>query len=466
MNFQSLSIPPPRLREPRDPLRPVQKCGCNCIVACRCTCSCRDHCTCKAVCEGDCTAHASRNLVVSLDGAFNQFGAQNTNVAELHSRVLVESTHRQLTYYNCGMGTYASSDPGTFKDWFRRFHNAVDLAIGWNFKTVIVNAYRWLCDQYQPGDRIFLFGFSRGAYQVRILTAMIDNVGLVNAGNLELISSFVLYPWNYLQVVENFKSTFSRGVKVHFVGAWDTTPSAGLLGPKPHPFPSCAEHVCICRHALALDERRVKILSENIGGGSQAPFNLAKAKTNVRNVKEVWFAGRHAHFIGLDLPSASLSWMEKEATSAGLRLSASNAQGRSKDVVTHSLNPLSRFLRIKPFFPKKYDRMTRPPHIGQHRLISPGQYVHASVAFMAKEYRPLATFLTDNDINWQDFVGQNLERTDFGWASRYGDRLEMDLLDASAVIEAVRNLKDLWDGDANSTREAHWIRRLSFMALS
>ncbi|KAJ7689393.1 hypothetical protein B0H17DRAFT_636708 [Mycena rosella] len=228
MNFQSLPIPPPRIRALGDPLRCPRTCGCNCIAACSCSCSCRDHCTCKAACEGDCGAHAYRNLVVSLDGAVNKFGAQNTNVVELHSRVLVDPVQKQLTYYSCGAGTYVSSRPGTFKHLLDRFRNAVhlDLATAWDLKKSISKAYQWLCEEYQPGDRIFLFGFARGAYQARTLAAMIEQVGLVNAGNQELIpSAYEIFVESQgyksdMSAVEIFKNTFSRGVKVHFVGAW------------------------------------------------------------------------------------------------------------------------------------------------------------------------------------------------------------------------------------------------------
>ncbi|KAJ7108678.1 hypothetical protein C8R44DRAFT_680055, partial [Mycena epipterygia] len=234
MNFQSLPIPPPRLQESPDPLRPVRTCGCSCIAACRCTCSCRDHCTCKARCAGDCTAHVARNLVVSFDRGFNKLGAQNTNVIELHSRVLDDPAQKQLTYYTCGIGTYVSSQTGTFKHWLRR----LDDAIGWNSDKVLLKAYRWLCEQYQPGDRIFLFGFSRGAYQVRTLTAMIEKIGLVKAGSQDLIplayELFLEKQRNKPDAIRNFKTTFSRSIKIHFVGAWETVSPAPRIGRRPY----------------------------------------------------------------------------------------------------------------------------------------------------------------------------------------------------------------------------------------
>jgi uncharacterized protein (DUF2235 family) len=56
---------------------------------------------------------------------------QNTNVVELHSRVLVDPCAEQLTYYNCGIGTYVPNRRKTFKYWRQRIDNIVDLAIAW-----------------------------------------------------------------------------------------------------------------------------------------------------------------------------------------------------------------------------------------------------------------------------------------------------------------------------------------------
>jgi uncharacterized protein (DUF2235 family) len=59
------------------------------------------------------------------------YPCQNTNVVELHSRILVDPGDEQLKYYNCGIGTYVPNRWTTFKYWRQRFDNAVDLAIAW-----------------------------------------------------------------------------------------------------------------------------------------------------------------------------------------------------------------------------------------------------------------------------------------------------------------------------------------------
>ena len=107
-----------------------------------------------------------------------------------------------------------------------------------------------------------------------------------------------------------FKDTFSLGrdVRIHFVGVWsdfiplslkfviliyvirDTVASVGVVRDNPLPLTSSAGHICTFRHALALDERRVKFLPEYIDGGS----SVSRSDDSPVDVKEVWFAGTHS----------------------------------------------------------------------------------------------------------------------------------------------------------------------------
>ncbi|KAJ7461740.1 hypothetical protein B0H11DRAFT_2055821 [Mycena galericulata] len=506
-----------------DPSYPLRKCGCSCLAACRCTCPCRQHCTCKAACTGNCAHVTSRNLVVSIDGAFYRLGSRNTNVAQLHSRVLIDQAQTQLTYYDCGNGTYTSNRGGSFKCWLQRL--AGDLGFAWNSKKIIVEAYRWLCEQYRPGDKIFLFGFSRGAYEVLTLSAMIEKVGLVNAGNQGLIliayQVFRETQEHKSETAQNFENTFSRRVNVHFVGVW------GTVGGKPDIWPSSVEHVCTVRHALALDEPKADFLSAyestsnplcafaqsstkekdesasmetkistpkktlaGVGKGASkflhtvgqtidsSNTQVSGRKAGPKDIKEVWFAGTHAD-IGGDSQATALSrtvllWMEIQASSAGLHLrsrtSADNWNSEAFRQDTENTS-LPRFLTTLPI-----KRLSRIPHVifrapcignGPCRLISE-QLIHASVAFASKKYRPRATLLRDG-VDWQLVVGQSFEHTDFDWATRSvtGNRLEMDLFDPSSVMDAVRNLSAMWNrGEHETDLESRWIKCLSFTALS
>ncbi|KAF8602111.1 hypothetical protein BDV93DRAFT_406213, partial [Ceratobasidium sp. AG-I] len=126
-----------------------------------------------------------RNLVVCIDGTSNQFSEKNTNVVELYSHVIKNES--QLTYYNSGIGTYAKPTRTSPSHWIKVIASNLDVLFAGHLEKVIIAAYRWLSDHYQPGDKIYLFGFSRGAYQIRALAAMINTVGLIFPGNQEQI---------------------------------------------------------------------------------------------------------------------------------------------------------------------------------------------------------------------------------------------------------------------------------------
>ncbi|KAF8505281.1 hypothetical protein BU17DRAFT_57961 [Hysterangium stoloniferum] len=283
-------------------------------------------CKCNPPSEGK-----GRKLIVCIDGTSNQFGEKNTNVIELYSQ-LVKDDRRQLTYYNSGIGTYAKP---SWKSWSylkQVVDNKIDLAIAWNFEKIVMSAYRWLADNYRDGDQIYLFGFSRGAYQVRVLAGMIDKVGLIYKGNEEQIPfAYELYADpksdgttrpQPLNLAKRFKDTFSRkGVRVHFIGVWDTVSSIGIVRGRNLPGTVKLDHVCYFRHALALDERRVKFLPE-YAENHALPKNTQRSQ-KIPHIKEVWFPGTHSD-MSLDRRHPSFLWMSFEAVWAGLELDRSN----------------------------------------------------------------------------------------------------------------------------------------------
>ncbi|KIJ36141.1 hypothetical protein M422DRAFT_121683, partial [Sphaerobolus stellatus SS14] len=269
-----------------------------------------------------------RNLVVCIDGTSNQFGEKNTNVVALYNQIV--KSDEQLTYYNSGIGTYAKSSWKSLKYIGQVLDNKIDLAIAWNFERIVKSAYRWLTDNYRENDKIYLFGFSRGAYQVRVLAGMMYRVGLIHKGNEEQIPfAYELYAKHDDTLSLNFKKTFSREVKVEFVGLWDTVSSVGIVRGKSLPQTESADHIRFFRHALALDERRVKFLPEYVSGNKsigQADGQPRRADGQPRqpdkqpdppHIKEVWFPGTHSDI------STPLLWMSFEAVICGLKLNPS-----------------------------------------------------------------------------------------------------------------------------------------------
>ncbi|KZP32693.1 hypothetical protein FIBSPDRAFT_722546 [Athelia psychrophila] len=303
----------------------------------------------------------SRNLIIALDGTSNQYGPKNTNVVELYSHIDVSED--QLKYYNSGIGTSAQPSWKSLSYYMQVLGNQIDLAIAWNFEKVLLGAYRWLSEHYKPGDRIFLFGFSRGAFQVRALAGMIATVGLLYEGNEEQIPfAFELYARadnnKRKEGAKHFKETFSvKNVRVHFIGVWDTVSSIGIFRGKTLPLTDSCDHVCTFRHALALDECRIKFLPECIAG----PSNEALPK----NAKEVWFSGSHS-----DVWSVPLLWMENEALMSGLHFSGASINWKVHDLQeSKPTESLSGFWWPLEFLPFPWKANCDPAHLS--RCVSP-----------------------------------------------------------------------------------------------
>ncbi|EIN07512.1 WD40 repeat-like protein [Punctularia strigosozonata HHB-11173 SS5] len=411
----------------------------------------------------DCHSSSGRNLVVCIDGTANQFGLKNTNVVELFSRL--EKNKQQLTYYNSGIGTFVKESWTSPGYWRQVFNHTVDMAIAWNFKRIVLDAYRWLSEVYEEGDRIFLFGFSRGAYQIRVIAGMIEKVGLLHKGNnAQIPFAYEVYiamtavgkrsgrkkgtgsttstaghrhpkitpkdPDYPEKLCANFKGKLSLAdVKVHFVGAWDTVSSIGVArGPSLPETTNGMTHVCVFRHALALDELRVKFLPEYANGGAGPSQGKEGAQTTSNvpanssqpgprgDIKEVWFAGSHSDVGGGNIPNleadqfgAALRWMTYEATSKGLRV-------RPFDGTWQPFRPnpsMSFIWRIVELIPLRRltyqdrpqgssdDTQRWPPHLSSPRRVLDGQLVHESV-FELKDYKPRARL--SGQLSWDKSV--------------------------------------------------------------
>jgi uncharacterized protein (DUF2235 family) len=265
---------------------------------------------------GDGVVPIGRNVVLCLDGTNNEYNAVNTNVVKLYAMV-DESGTDQLAYYQPGIGTFAP--PGVWGKTKRWLVTRLDLAIAWLLQDHVCSAYQYLMRYYRPGDRVFIYGFSRGAYAARVLAAMLYKVGLLTPGNDELVP----FAWDAFMRLHNeplaagFKTTFSRDIEVHFLGLWDTVSSIGWFwSPKSLPYTMRNPIVKTVRHAVALDERRLYFV-QNLWG---EPWSAAQ------DVLQVWFAGVHCDVGGGYLEQESglskipLAWMVSESERAGLRI--------------------------------------------------------------------------------------------------------------------------------------------------
>lgn len=279
----------------------------------------------------------ARNLVVLCDGTGNEVEGDLSNVLKLYRMALKDD--RQHVFYEPGVGTIGDDDAwGRIKQNIRSVRG---LAFGVGLDDNILSAYRFLCATHQPDDRIFLVGFSRGAYAVRALAGLIHMVGLLHPDQLNL-ANFALTSYkrsaerNNLRLAWNFSRIVgARKVTIHFLGLWDTV--ASLIVPRPDrfylpslqmlPFTRENPSVRAVRHAMAIDERR-RLFRLNRWFDSQPytpdPFAPEPDEPRKQDVRQVWFAGVHSD-IGGGYPEAEsglskfpLIWMVDEARAHGL----------------------------------------------------------------------------------------------------------------------------------------------------
>jgi uncharacterized protein (DUF2235 family) len=279
-----------------------------------------------------------KRLAVFLDGTWNTVN-DNTNVWRLKAVCAQRGADGldQLTYYDQGLGT----------GWGERFFGG---AFGVGINTNVIDAYKWIMENYSPGDDIFIFGFSRGAYSARSLSGLLSKCGLIKLGApLSIKQLYKRYRlgskaktlWTLLDEKEKGQRTScveeqwiiecSSPIRIKFIGVWDTV---GALGIPNVPWTNWADmqflNTGIRRtndfafHALAIDEHRKSfaptLWTKTIKKGvpeDPPPRELSE-------VEQRWFVGAHANVGGgceSDLlPQSPLTWIAKKAALHGLNL--------------------------------------------------------------------------------------------------------------------------------------------------
>lgn len=202
-----------------------------------------------------------RTLILCFDGTADQYDSTNSNVVKLFGLLKKDlSDTEQLCYYQAGVGTY--ENPSIMSPLVQWGAKMLDEAFAWYLDAHVREGYEFLMQTYRPGDRICLFGFSRGAYTARALAGMLHKVGLLPKDNLQQLPfAYQLYKKTdatSLELAAGFKQTFCRTVNIEFVGVWDTVASVGVVLGKTLPFISDNTTIKTFRHALALDEHRAR----------------------------------------------------------------------------------------------------------------------------------------------------------------------------------------------------------------
>jgi uncharacterized protein (DUF2235 family) len=296
----------------------------------------------------------ARNIVICSDGTGNTFDAEISNVTQLIRLLALDKHTKQVAVYDQGIGTNAArlgavrtfaatipdKDalvilPAPRRVWFSptgTVARGLGLVFGYGLEANVAETYGALACLYEsPDDRIYLFGFSRGAFTVRALAGLIYRCGLPPRDTPDFGACF-REAWKLYQphhahtdAVKEFRDRCGqRDADIHFMGVWDTVKSYGGLNPTSLPHLRHNPIVRSVRHALALDERRSWFNATTWG---QLDLDKDGAATRLKEedrpqyasqakaITEVWFRGCHSD---VGCGAIARRWMLAEAVDAGL----------------------------------------------------------------------------------------------------------------------------------------------------
>jgi len=272
-----------------------------------------------------------RNIVLCLDGTNEEIGkGLPSNPAKVFEMLDLNDPGAQVAYYDPGIGTLpATTARGKIE---RRLSRATQLAFGAMLVDKLAEAYTWLMEHYQPGDRVYVFGFSRGAYTARALAAMVGRPGLLRSGSNHLVRYAVrqyarkrdatdqdnqnaqdfgdALCWGTDKHLMSEISPYNdehqarkHSITIEYLGIWDTVNATGFGGFEQTHWPGTKElwNVRYLRQAMSIDEWRR--LYQPVGVEMRADGTFQQA----------WFAGVHSDVGGTfenhDLATVALKWV-------------------------------------------------------------------------------------------------------------------------------------------------------------
>ncbi len=283
-------------------------------------------------------------IILLSDGTGNSAGkVWRTNVWRVFQLLDLKSSD-QIAIYDDGVGT-SSFKPLAI----------LGGAFGYGLKRNVINLYKFLCRNYKDGDQIYGFGFSRGAFTIRVVMGLVLNQGLIkfsDEADLDKKARAAYRAYHYgkhswvnlgffirfpIWLLDKISYTPAQRpiTSIEFLGLWDTVAAYGLpidemtrgvdqwIWPLELPnkdFSSCIKRA---RHALAIDDERATFhpVLWNENAANTNPPGTKRAST-AEKLLQVWFAGVHSNVGGGypddSLANVSLSWMLAEAEAAGL----------------------------------------------------------------------------------------------------------------------------------------------------
>lgn len=304
-----------------------------------------------------------KQIVVLMEGSGNAFDREPSNVTRTLAMIAlgriapVGSFERQLAIWDYGVGTriralrdaHATAgkirtdvgatcqdllvlNPPRRAGWMPAFAaKALGLAFGCGLQSNVAEVVAALAKCYAAGDRLYLFGFSRGAFTVRVLSALLYRFGLPEPGAADV------GPWvaKRLCEMQTWAKVDRVCVPTHFLGLWDTVKAYGFIRPVRYYHLRHNPGVLHVRHALALDEKRSWFQCTTWGGldrdacqrdghAFEQPRRFKPEPNPDQKVEEVWFRGCHSDIGGGDAErgnaEVALRWMLQRASDAEVGL--------------------------------------------------------------------------------------------------------------------------------------------------
>ncbi len=280
------------------------------------------------------TQATSRNIIICSDGTGNAGGrTKGTNVWRIYKELdRHDSKIEQLAYYDDGVGTDNL-----------RFLKIIGGAFGWGLSRNLIDLYSFAASHYRPGDRLYLFGFSRGAYTVRALGEMILKCGLLKSDRYRTerqprrLVKQILRAYQregdekVAELRQRYPDGFHKDIEIEFIGVWDTVDAVGVpLDELRRPLDWLSRKI-LKRRLYGFSKR--KELDQRVKYGYQALSIDDERKTFHPNlwhprqdgngeIEQVWFAGAHSN-VGGGYPQdgmsyVTLDWMMEKATDCGL----------------------------------------------------------------------------------------------------------------------------------------------------
>lgn len=363
-----------------------------------------------------------KRIVVLCDGTSNEISEDRTNILRLFG--MLRKNSQQLVFYDPGVGTFGAENRVSY--YYRKSGEVTGLATGYGLDTNVKEAYKFILEHYKKGDEIYMFGFSRGAYTVRVLAGFIHAIGLLHPNNLNLLKyAFRAYKFaenkgvvgaeagDMLAVAPEVK-LYQNVLQPEFptiklLGIFDTVSSVIEFGryfiPKFRAYPHTDNNPSVeyVRHAVAIDEQRRMFMPQLWKQGLMYKPNRKLGEAEVpQDVKEVWFSGVHGDVGGgypenkSQLAKIALQWMIDESELCGLTFDRKvvdlliNGKGLEaspdpKAPLNKSMSRGWRALEYAPWYKFKETQTNRKTYGGfyirnvERRIIPEGAMIHHSV---------------------------------------------------------------------------------------